>query len=91
MNKKILIYLILIFFPFFLLLPHTLNFLTMGNDFELLYYSYKKYIFEAISEGVFPLWSPSEGAGFPIVFNPFAQIFYIPSWINFFFSNYLGS
>ena len=90
MNKKILIYLILIFFPFFLLLPHTLNFLTMGNDFELLYYSYKKYIFESISEGVFPLWSPSEGAGFPIVFNPFAQIFYIPSWINFFFFKLFG-
>jgi hypothetical protein len=90
MSKKISIYLILIFFPFFLLLPHTLNFLTMGNDFELLYYSYKKYIFEAISDGVFPLWSPSEGAGFPIVFNPFAQIFYIPSWINFFFFKLFG-
>lgn len=90
MNKKILIYLILIFFPFFLLLPHTLSFLTMGNDFELLYYSYKKYVFEAISDGVFPLWSPSEGAGFPIVFNPFAQMFYIPSWINFFFFKLFG-
>lgn len=90
MNKKILIYLILVLFPFFFLLPHTLNLLTMGNDFELLYYSYKKYIFEAISEGIFPLWSPSEGAGFPIVFNPFAQIFYIPSWVNFFFCLLFG-
>jgi hypothetical protein len=90
MNKKISIYLILFFFPFLFLLPHTLNFLTMGNDFDLLYYAYKKYIFESISDGIFPLWSPSEGAGFPIVSNPFAQIFYIPSWINFFFFKLFG-
>ena len=48
----------------------------MGNDFDLIYFSYKKYIFEFIQEGQIPLWSPSEGAGFTLVYNPFAQFFY---------------
>ena len=36
MNKKIPIYLILFFFPFLFLLPHTLNFLTMGNNLKII-------------------------------------------------------
>ena len=55
----------------------------MGNDFDLVYFSYKKYIVELFFEGVIPLWSPSEAAGYPLIFNPFAQFFYIPGWINF--------
>ena len=36
----------------------------MGNDFDIVYYSYKKYIFELLDEGVVPLWSPYEGVVF---------------------------
>jgi len=55
----------------------------MGNDFDLIYFSYKKYIFEFLQEGQIPLWSPSEGAGFTLIYNPFAQFFYLPSWLLF--------
>ena len=46
MNNKKLLILILIIWPYLYLFPHTFKFIEMGNDFELLYYSYKKYIFE---------------------------------------------
>ena len=39
---------ILIIIPFIYLFPHTLRLIEMGNDFELLYFAYKKYIFEFI-------------------------------------------
>lgn len=55
----------------------------MGNDFDLIYFSYKKYIFEFLQEGQIPLWSPSEGSGFTLIYNPFAQFFYLPSWLLF--------
>jgi hypothetical protein len=80
MNKKILNIFILILIPYFYLFPHTFLFIEMGNDFEILYYSYKKYIFEFIKVGHFPLWSPSEGLGYSLIFNPFAQYFYPISW-----------
>lgn len=80
MNKKILNILILILIPYFYLFPHTFRFIEMGNDFEILYYSYKKYIFEFIKVGHFPLWSPSEGLGYSLIFNPFAQYYYPISW-----------
>jgi hypothetical protein len=53
----------------------------MGNDFDLIYFSYKRYIAEMLSEGIIPLWSPFDGNGFSLIFNPFAQYFYIPGWI----------
>jgi len=81
MNSNKINFTILIIFPFLYLFPHTLNIIEMGNDFELLYYSYKKYIFEFISIGHFPLWSPSENAGYSLIFNPFAQYFYPLSWV----------
>ena len=34
-----------------------------------------------LSEGIIPLWSPFDGNGFSLIFNPFAQYFYIPGWI----------
>jgi hypothetical protein len=80
MNKKILNIFILILIPYLYLFPHTFYFVEMGNDFEILYYSYKKYIFEFIKVGHFPLWSPSEGLGYSLIFNPFAQYFYPMSW-----------
>ena len=73
-NKFILILLILA--PYIYLFPHTFHLIEMGNDFELLYYSYKKYIFEFVKVGHFPLWSPSESLGYSLIFNPFAQYFY---------------
>lgn len=81
---------ILIIAPFIYLFPHTFALIEMGNDFELLYYSYKKYIFEFIQIGHLPLWSPSEGLGQSLVFNPFAQYFYPLSWILYFISYLIG-
>ena len=72
---------ILLIAPYLYLFPHTFQFIEMGNDFELLYYSYKKYIFEFVKIGELPLWSPSEALGYTLIFNPFAQYFYLPSWL----------
>ena len=83
--------LLLFFFPFIFLFPYTFNFLAIGNDFELLYFSYKKYIFEFVKEGFFPLWSPSESSGYSLVFNPFAQYFYFPSWVLYLIAFIKGS
>ncbi|MGD0552346.1 MAG: hypothetical protein ABSB25_06810 [Sedimentisphaerales bacterium] len=46
------------------------------NDFILLYYKYKVYLLDCLANSHFPLWSPSESAGFPFYTNPFAQVFY---------------
>ncbi len=72
---------ILIIAPYIYLFPHTFQFIEMGNDFELLYFSYKKYIFEFVKVGHLPLWSPSESLGYSLIFNPFAQYFYPLSWL----------
>jgi hypothetical protein len=48
----------------------------VGNDFGYLYYIFKLYLLDELSHGHFPLWSPSEGAGFPFYANPFVQAFY---------------
>ena len=90
MKKDKLNILILIIFPYLYLFPHTFNFIEMGNDFELLYYSYKKYIFEFISIGHLPLWSPSESMGYSLIFNPFAQYFYPLSWVLYGLSYFIG-
>ena len=90
MKKDKLNILILIIFPYLYLFPHTFNFIEMGNDFELLYYSYKKYIFEFISIGHLPLWSPSESMGYSLIFNPFAQYFYPLSWVLYGYSYLIG-
>ena len=89
LNNRISI-IILIIVPFIYLFPHTFQFIEMGNDFELLYYSYKKYIFEFIQAGHFPLWSPSESLGYSLIFNPFAQYFYPLSWILYFICFLVG-
>ena len=80
-KRSIFIILTLIVWPFIFYLPLTIDFIAMGNDFDLIYYSYKKYIFEFWQEGQIPFWSPSEGAGFTLIYNPFAQFFYLPSFI----------
>ncbi len=81
-NKKITLFLLLIW-PFLYLLPLTTGLIAMGNDFDLVYYSYKKYIFELFAQGYAPLWSPYEGIGYSLIYNPFASYFYIPGWVNF--------
>ena len=83
LNKSVFSYTILFFWPFLFYFPLTTEFIAMGNDFDLIYYAYKKYIFEFWQDGQIPFWSPSEGAGFTLIYNPFAQFFYIPSWILF--------
>lgn len=50
--------------------------LYIGNDFFSLYYKYKVYLLDCLANFHFPLWSPSEAAGFPFYTNPFAQALY---------------
>ncbi len=90
MKNNTSIILILVVAPYLYLFPHTFQFIEMGNDFELLYYSYKKYIFEFVRIGELPLWSPSEGLGYTLIFNPFAQYFYPLSWILYSLSLLIG-
>ena len=75
----------LLIWPYIFLFPHTSNLLVLGNDFELIYFSYKKYIYEFFIDGLIPLWLPSQSSGYTLIYNPFAQFFYIPSWILFYF------
>ena len=51
-------------------------YLSMSNDFILLYYKYKVYLLDCLANYHFPLWSPSEAAGFPFYTSPFTQSFY---------------
>jgi hypothetical protein len=52
------------------------NIVVIGNDFYILYYKYKVYLLDCLANSHFPLWSPSESAGFPFYTNPFTQVFY---------------
>jgi len=82
-SKKILL-IILPFFifcwPFIYLFRHVFpiydQYSAIGNDFGYLYYKYKVYLLAHLADFSIPLWSPSEGAGFPFYSNPFAQAFY---------------
>jgi hypothetical protein len=66
--------------PIFYLFRHVFpihnEYSAIGNDFIVLYYKYKVYLLAHLCNFSFPLWSPSEGAGFPFYTNPFAQAFY---------------
>jgi len=86
-NNKINI-LILTLFPFIFLFPMTLGILTVGNDFESLYFSYKKYIFDFFINDIFVYWSPAESNGYSLIYNPFAQFFYLPGWLNILFHKF---
>jgi len=49
----------------------------VGNDFDTLYYRYKAYLLDVMSrQWRIPLWSPSEGGGYPFYGSPFAAAFY---------------
>jgi hypothetical protein len=67
---------IIAIWPFLFLWPYTLHVLSIGNDFKYAQYNYKAYLLVALSSWHFPLWSPSELAGFPFFSNPFAQAVY---------------
>ena len=84
-SNKIKLFLLIIF-PFIFLAPYTLQLLDVGNDFEIYYFTYKKYIFELLKNGHIPLWSPSEAAGYTLIFNPLTQFFYLPSWVHYLIS-----
>ena len=83
MDKNKVRIIILVIWPFLYLFPLSSGFISMGNDFDAIYFSYKKYIFEFFEDNYIPLWNPVEGAGYSLVYNPFASFFYLPSWINF--------
>lgn len=59
-----------------LVLPINGHYFTIGNDFTFVYYPYKAYLLSALNQDYFPLWSPSESAGFAFYSNPFTQAFY---------------
>ena len=52
------------------------QYMETGNDFIILFYKYKVYLLAHLVNFSFPLWSPSEGAGFPFYTSPFTQSFY---------------
>jgi hypothetical protein len=58
------------------ILPIRGKYVAIAQDFYPLYYKYKVYLLAGMAEGHLPLWSPSEGAGYPFFSNPFAQVFY---------------
>lgn len=59
------------FWPYLFLAGYTIVGLEFGNDFRVLYYDFKLYLLSMLATGHFPLWSPSEGAGYSFVANPF--------------------
>jgi len=61
---------------FHLILPIDGQYTAIDNDFIILYYKYKIYLLACMAKLKFPLWSPSEGAGFPFYISPFTQAFY---------------
>lgn len=66
-------------FPFLyyfrLIVPNS-SLLILGNDFGILYYSYKGYLADVVANGHFPLWTPAEACGYPFFGNPFAAAAY---------------
>jgi hypothetical protein len=65
--------------PMVFLLPYITTIaghnVALGNDFGPFYYVYKTYLLDHLSNGYFPLWSPSEGAGYPFFSNPLLRPF----------------
>ncbi len=80
LSCKYLLPLGLFLFPFLFFFPRTIpiheEFYIVGNDFIPISYSYKVYLLDFLSRLQFPLWSPSEAAGFPFFSSPFSQPFY---------------
>ena len=72
--------LLVFFWPFVYffrqVIPFKGKYIAIVNDFNFLYYFYKPYLLDNLIHLRIPLWSPSEGGGFPFYSNPFAQAFY---------------
>jgi len=68
--------LIVTLWPFLFLWPYTFGLISIGNDFVSAQYNYKAYLLIALASSHFPLWSPTELAGYPFFSNPFAQAVY---------------
>lgn len=70
--------------PFLFLFPYVFpiagRFVALGNDFTPFYYVYKIYLLDSLSHNHFPLWSPSESAGYPFFSSPLAEAFYPLNW-----------
>ena len=56
--------------------PRDGHYTGIDNDFGYAFYNYKVYLLDQLSRLRFPLWSPSEGAGFPFYSDPLPQTFY---------------
>lgn len=76
---------IALLFPVLFLLPYVTSIsghnVSIGNDFGPFYYVYKAYLLDFLSNGQFPLWSPSEAAGYTFFSNPLAQTMYPPNLV----------
>jgi len=83
--------LLVVLWPFAFLWPYTLRQISVGNDFVYLYWQYKAHLLAAVSSGHFPLWSPTESAGYPFFSNPYAQPFYPLNVIYLLFYALLGN
>ncbi len=78
--KRMVLPAVVFLWPFVYFFRHIIpingTYTALINDFISLYYRYKVYLLDCLANFHFPLWSPSEAAGFPFYTNPFAQAFY---------------
>jgi hypothetical protein len=61
------------------IIPVRGTYTAITNDFGGHYYCAKAYLLASLAQKYFPLWCPSEAAGFPFFSNPFSQVFYPPN------------
>lgn len=77
---RLSVYLLIVTWPFLFCWQRVAlidgTYFSISNDFDQLYYTPKLYLLASLAEGHLPLWSPSEGAGFPFFSSPFSQTFY---------------
>ncbi|MGA2070372.1 MAG: hypothetical protein ABSG97_03410 [Sedimentisphaerales bacterium] len=78
--KGVILAVAVFLWPVFYLFQHVFPingvYTAIGNDFLSLYFKHKVYLLANLAGMHFPLWSPSEAAGFPFYSNPFAQACY---------------
>jgi hypothetical protein len=74
-DKERLAIALVVVWPFIFMWPYTLRVISIGNDYYG-QFAYKAYLLVALADGHFPLWSPTELAGYPFFSNPFAQAVY---------------
>ncbi|MDI6751411.1 MAG: YfhO family protein [bacterium] len=77
MSKKWLFALLIFIWPLIYLFPYLIPnqpfSLSISNDFYSVYYVYKAYLLDVLSNFRMPLWSPSEACGYPFYSSPLAQ------------------